>query len=111
MPKSRYLGAFEQMLMLAALRLRGEAYGTRIAEEIRERSGRAVNRGSLYVTFDRLEARGLIESEYTSGDEPRRGRRRRIVRVTPTGLDALREARAALTGLWDGLEAELDGRA
>lgn len=111
MAGKRYLGEFEQMVLLAALHLGGEAYGVRLAQEIADRSGREVSRGALYVTFDRLEAKGLIASNYGDPSDRRGGRRRRYVSVTPLGLDALRESRAALLGLWEGLEAELDGGA
>lgn len=99
------------MVMLAAHRLRGEAYGVRIKDEIEGRSGRQVSRGSLYVTFDRLEAKGMIESDYCDLADNRGGRMRRYVRVTDAGLGALSEARQALLGLWSGLEPELDAEA
>ena len=111
MPSKRYLGELEQMVLLAALRLRGGAYGVRITEEIRERSMRDVSRGSLYVTFNRLESKGLIESEFGDPSDTRGGRRRRYISVTPLGLEALRESRQALIGLWGGLETELDAGA
>lgn len=106
----RYLGEFEQMVLLAVLHLEDRAYGVRITKEIQLRSGREVSRGSLYVTFDRLEAKGLVDSSYGDASDTRGGRRRRYVRVTPEGVDALRESRQALTGLWNGLESMLDSR-
>ena len=111
MASHKYLGAFEQMLLLAAMRLGDDAYGVRIVEEIRARSGRNVTRGSLYVTFDRLEAKGLIASSYRDSSDDRGGRRRRYIIVTEGGRLALREARSDLQGLGEGLEAELDGTA
>ena len=45
MPPKRYLGEFEQMVLLAALHLKEDAYGVRLTEEISERSGREVSRG------------------------------------------------------------------
>lgn len=111
MAPKRYLGEFEQMVLLAALHLKGDAYGVRLTDEIAKRSGREVSRGALYVTFDRLENKGLIESRYGDANDTRGGRRRRYVQVTADGLAALRESRNALMGLWLGLEAELDGHA
>ncbi len=111
MSTKRYLGEFEQMVLLASLHLGDEAYGVRLTQEIQERSGREVSRGALYVTFDRLEAKGLIASNYGDPSDTRGGRRRRYVSVTAQGLAALRESRQALMGLWRGLEAKLDGGA
>ena len=42
MPKNDYLGAFEQIVLLALVRLRNNAYGVTIRREIAERAGRDV---------------------------------------------------------------------
>lgn len=101
------LGDFEQLVLLAVLHLDDDAYGVRIVDAIEERTGRTVSRSALYVTFDRLEGKGLLESDLRSGDESRGGRQRRYVVVTNAGLEALRESRAALQGMWRGLEPVL----
>ena len=54
-----YLGEFEQLLLLAVLRLGADAYGADIARELEERAGRSVSRGALYTSLDRLEDKGL----------------------------------------------------
>jgi DNA-binding PadR family transcriptional regulator len=108
MGRDGYLGEFEQMLLLAALRLGDEAYGPRLMEELEERAGRRVSRGSVYVTLDRLEEKGWIASELSASRPERGGRPRRIVEVTPEGIEVLRKSRAALLNLWDGLERALD---
>lgn len=103
------LGSFEQLTLLAILHLGDDAYGPRIVETIEEKSGRIVSRSSLYVTFDRLEAKSLLSSELRDPAPERGGRMRRYVRVTPAGVDALREAKAVFEGMWRGLETELGG--
>lgn len=108
MGKEGYLGEFEQMLLLAVMRLRKEAYGVGLMQELESRAGRRVSRGSVYVTLDRMEDKGWITSEISASRPERGGRPRRIVRVTPAGVDALRKSREALLSLWDGLEQALD---
>ena len=57
------LGEFETLLLLAILHLheqKQEAYGSAIRDEIETRAQRAVPRGSIYVTLDRLEEKGLL---------------------------------------------------
>ena len=108
MGKDGFLGEFEQMLLLAALQLGEDAYGVRLMEELDERAGRSVSRGSVYVTMDRLEEKGWIASRMSASRPERGGRPRRVVRVTPEGMAALRKSRAALLRLWDGLEEALD---
>lgn len=105
------IGEFGQLILLATLHLGQDAYGVTIAQCIEERTGRAISRSALYVTFDRLEARGLLESELRNPSEERGGQMRRYVKVTPAGLAALRESRALLVGMWRGLEGQLEGEA
>lgn len=101
----RPLGEFEQVVLLAVLRLGEEAYGASVLDEIRRRAGRRVARGALYVTLDRLEEKGLIRSRYAEGGPARGGRPRRLLALTPSGRRALREARETLLRLWQGLES------
>ena len=105
MGRDGYLGEFEQMLLLAALRLGEGAYGARMGRELEEQVGRRVSRGAVYVTLDRLESKGLVASSMSSPRPERGGRPRRIIRVTPEGVEALKESRQALEVLWDGVEA------
>ena len=105
MGRDGYLGEFEQMILLAALRLGEEAYGAHMGRELEEQVGRRVSRGAVYVTLDRLEAKGLLRSSMSASRPERGGRPRRVVRVTPEGVEALKESRQALETLWDGVEA------
>jgi DNA-binding PadR family transcriptional regulator len=108
MAEPDYLGQFEHMVLLAVLRLGDEAYGGSVLEEIERRTGRAVARGALYVTLDRLEAKGLLASRAGEAVAGRGGRPRRLVRPTAAGLRALRASHEALRSLWAGLEGTLE---
>lgn len=102
------LGEFEQIVLLAILHLGDDAYGVAIVDEIEQRAGRKVSRSSLYITFDRLEAKGYLNSELRAGDESRGGKLRRYVTVTPQGMVELTQSRATLLGMWKGLEPVLE---
>lgn len=108
MSKDGFVGEFEQMLLLAALRLGEDAYGVSLMEELESRIGRDVSRGSVYVTLDRMEDKGWITSELSGSRPERGGRPRRVVKVRPEGLAVLKKSREALLELWDGLEEALD---
>jgi PadR family transcriptional regulator PadR len=105
------LGEFEIVVLLAVLHLThppdGQAYGSTIVKEITRRTGRAVSRGAVYVTLDRLEAKRLLHSR--TGDAPpeRGGHPRRAFRATPTGLRAARHSIATLARMQAGLEPVL----
>lgn len=104
------LGEFEHMVLVAILRLGEGAYGAAILDEIERRTGRDTSAGSLYVTLDRLESKGYIESRAGDPSPGRGGRSRRYVSVTAAGFEAVRESRAALMGLWKGLETRFEER-
>jgi DNA-binding PadR family transcriptional regulator len=105
-----YLGEFEQIVLLAILRLQDEAYAIPVREEIAARTGRSVARGALYTALDRLEAKGCLTSTMSEPLAARGGRSRRYYAVTPAGLSALRASRAALLKLWNGIESMLERR-
>ena len=56
------LGEFEYLLIAAATRLREEAYGAAILQEVERSTGRKCSLGALYTTLDRLEAKGMIKT-------------------------------------------------
>jgi DNA-binding PadR family transcriptional regulator len=104
MAKTKYLGEFEQTLLLAVLRVGEGAYGSTIRQEVEACTGRKVSHGAAYITLDRLEAKGLVSSELGSSAPGRGGRRKRLFQVTPAGVKALQASREALGKLWQGVE-------
>jgi DNA-binding PadR family transcriptional regulator len=103
-----YLGEFEQMVLLTAMRLGEDAYGLAIKDELEAVAGRSPSSGALSTTLDRLERKGLLTSAAGAPSTERGGRPRRYVRLTPAGQAALAHSRSTLLSLWDGLEAALD---
>jgi DNA-binding PadR family transcriptional regulator len=103
------LGEFEILVLLAVLRLGDEAYGVSILEEIARRTRRPVARGSVYITLDRLEAKGLLASERGEPTPIRGGRAKRFFTVKPRGLRVLKRTLADLDRLQEGLAPILGG--
>ncbi len=108
MSPREFLGELEEMVLLAALRLKDEAYGASILRELDEEAGREVPRGSVYVSLDRLQAKGLIESRAGAPTRHRRGRVRRMVTVTEEGLELLRRSHRVRRRLLDGLDEVIE---
>ncbi len=107
MGNSSALGEFEQLVVLAVLRLGKEAFGVAIRREIEEQTGRPVSRGAVYTTLDRLESKGLLRSAVSDELSPGTGQARRYYSVEPEGVEALHAAREALRSMWNGLEPVL----
>ena len=107
MSRREHLGEFEQIVLLAILRVREEAYGVPIRLEIETRTGRSVTVGALYRTLDRLEEKGYVASSFGDPTPARGGRSRRYFKMRPAGLRTLRASRDVLTAMWDGLEPQV----
>ena len=97
------LGEFEQLILLAILRLGDAAYGVTIRAELAERGGRHVAPGALYTALERLEAKRAITSRMGDPTPQRGGRAKRYVTVTPVGKEALTRAVQAYERLLEGL--------
>ncbi len=107
MAPANYPGEFEQMVLLAVLRLGEEAFALAVLRELDRTVGRRVSRGALYKTLDRMETKGYVNWSVEATTPDRGGHPRRRFRVTPAGVAALRESRQALFRLWDGLDPVL----
>ncbi len=101
------LGEFEHMVLLAILRHGKESYSVPIVLELEERTGREVAPAAVYIALRRLEKRGLLSSRLEESAEST-GRPRRYFALEDSALEKMREARAALASLWDGLGKELE---
>jgi PadR family transcriptional regulator PadR len=105
MTRSGYLGEFEQIVLLAILRLGDNSYGVPIRHEIESRTARSLTVGALYSTLERLEEKGYVTSRYGDPTPERGGRSRRYFKIRPLGLRVLRESREELAAMWEGLES------
>ena len=101
------VGEFEQVVLLAILRLGDEAYAVAVQHEILRCTGRDVSRGAIYITLDRLETKGYVRSRLADPTPERGGRAKRYYTLRPTAIEALRDSRRALIALWRGLETRL----
>ena len=102
------LGEFEHVVLLALFRLRENAYGTTVRQEIEKRTGREVSIGALYTTLDRLEQQGLVRSRIGEPKPERGGRRKKYFTLQPAGEVALAESYRAFKGMVAGLEKRLE---
>jgi DNA-binding PadR family transcriptional regulator len=103
-PPPLYLGEFEQLVLLAILRLGAEAHGVGIARALESEAGRVVSRGALYTTLDRLEHKQLVRWKIAPGGDERGQLPRRIYAVTARGLASVRAAQQAFRQMARGLE-------
>lgn len=103
MPPAPALGEFEQVVLLAILRLGETAYGVTIRQEITACTEREPAPGALYTTLDRLEGKGLVSSKYGDPTPERGGRAKRYFTVTARGVRAVARAQRAYQRLLKGV--------
>ena len=104
---SRALGGFEQLILLAILRLGDETHGVAIRREIEARTGKEVSTGALYTTLERLETRGLVTGRLGEPTPVRGGRRKKLYSLEAAGVAAVRESYDAFASMVRGVEAKL----
>ncbi len=101
------LGEFEQLVLIAIVRLDDDAYGATIRRDIEERTERRLSISAVYTTLDRLERKGLVRSWTGEPTAQRGGRRRKHFALQPAGARALRSAYHAFGAMTAGLERRL----
>jgi len=100
------LREFEELVLLAVLIAGHEAYGAALQEILAEEADRDVSLGAIYTALDRLGRKGLVTSEMGDPTPVRGGRRKREYRLTPEGLEHVRDARRIRDRMWERVEPE-----
>jgi PadR family transcriptional regulator, regulatory protein PadR len=102
------LGEFEQLVLLALLRLGNGAYGASIRREIQERTGREVSIGGIYMTLARLERKKMVVAYVGIPSRERGGRRRKHYLLNDPGQRALGRAHRTAKAMSQGIESQLE---
>jgi DNA-binding PadR family transcriptional regulator len=103
------LGKFELPVLAAVARLRVQAYGVSVMEEVSKREGREIPYGAVHVTLDRLTEKGFLTSKMGEPTPERGGRRRRYYTVTGKGEKALAAAWSQFKENFAGLKLKAAG--
>jgi DNA-binding PadR family transcriptional regulator len=97
------LAEFELRVLLTVLRCGRESYAVAVHQDLERRSGRRASVGAVYITLDRLERKGLLESRLGDPTPERGGRAKRYYRLTRPGRAAVRDECRLMQRLWQGL--------
>ena len=104
MHAAQSLGEFEQIVLLAILRLGDNAYGVTIGAEITACTRREPTPDALYTTLERLEDKGLVTSRMGDATPQRGGRAKRYFVLNSKGLGAITRAQQSYRRLLEGCE-------
>ena len=102
------IGEFEYLLITAAARLGENAYGAAIRREIEDATGKRCSIGALYTTLERMESKGFVKTWMGEATSERGGRAKRMVRVTPKGMQEAAGFYRAITRISQGASWELN---
>ncbi|MFO1038426.1 MAG: PadR family transcriptional regulator [Geminicoccaceae bacterium] len=105
-------GGLSYEALLTVHRLRDNAYGVTIRDDIAQRTGRNYAFGPIYTTLARLQADGLLTSKEGAPTPERGGRAKRLYQLTGHGVAVLTEGhrqleatRAAFEPVFPGVKA------
>jgi DNA-binding PadR family transcriptional regulator len=96
-------------LLLLSVLAGGPAHGYAVIAALRERSDQAFTlpEGTVYPALHRLEAAGLLRSDWAEQS----GRRRRLYELTASGVSVLEELRGEWRRFATGVQAVVGGPA
>lgn len=100
----KFISRSEEFLLLAVWRLKENAYGVTIRNQIKAATGKTWAYGALFVMLCRLEKKGFLTSHFTDPSSQRGGKSKRIFQLSPQGIKALKEVRQAQESVWAGIE-------
>ncbi len=97
------LSRSDEILLLAILKLKDEAYGVTILKEVAKNTGKKLKLGGLWVSLDILAKRNLLEKQMGDPTPKRGGRSKIYYSLTPGGLLALERVNEFNISLWKGM--------
>jgi PadR family transcriptional regulator PadR len=98
----KFISRPEEIMLLAVWKLKDNAYGMTIREFIQKRTGKYWSIGAVYVPLERLEKKGLLTSYNSTPSPERGGRRKRLFKITASGIKELNELYRMNSVLWKG---------
>lgn len=100
----KLLSSHDEILLLAILRLKDNAYGMTIRREVSKATGKNWSIGAIYDPLYRMEKKGLLESFLSEPTKERGGRSKRIFKISKKGIEALLEHKKTRERLWQGVK-------
>jgi DNA-binding PadR family transcriptional regulator len=97
----------EEILLLSILRLKENAFALTILKEIKQRTGKKLTIGSLWVSLDSLYRKGFIDKKLAEETPAKGGRKKVFYSLTSSGARTLRNTKEFQKSLWKGVERQL----
>ena len=98
-----YLSRIEEILLLTIWKLKNEAYGIAIREQVEKDTGVGWLSGAIYAPLNRLKKNGYVSAHATREAGKNGGRPRIYYTLTPRGHERLASIQAMTRALWSGV--------
>jgi PadR family transcriptional regulator PadR len=99
----REISKAEEMVLIAIGRLEDEAYGVSIRRQIQKDTGKDYTYGTLYGILRQMEYKGYITKVKGKPIPKKGGRRKAYFKLTPAGIQALKDAIKLHRRMWKGI--------
>lgn len=99
----KLLSRNEEIILLAIWRLRGNAYGVTIREQVSQVTGHEWTFGAIYVPLDKLTRKEYITKKMSLPTTNRGGRSKCLYELSPSGNKALKDMRVVNEAIWKGI--------
>lgn len=90
----------EEIVLLAIWRLKENAYGVTIREELSSYTGHDWSFGAVYKPLKQLVHKNFVEKKSSGPRAERGGRSKFLYTLTPDGTEALRNLRKIYKAIW-----------
>jgi PadR family transcriptional regulator, regulatory protein PadR len=90
----------EEAILVAILRLEGDAYGVTINREVSRIFSKTYTMGALYFSLDQLHQKDLVSKTVADPSPERGGKSKTFYRLTKEGKSALDAVRRHHESLW-----------
>ena len=94
------LSRSEEIVLLAIWKLKSNAYGVPIREQISRETGHEWSFGAIYKPLKMLVYRGYVKKSSSGPCAERGGRSKYLYTLTPDGEEALRIIRKIYKSIW-----------
>lgn len=103
----KLLSRNEEIILLAILRLPGNAYGISIRDFIHEKTGSEWSFANIYDPLNKLTRKGLVCKYKGEPTKERGGRHKVLYEITKEGKAVLTEMNRVHNNLWDSEAAQM----
>lgn len=97
------LTKIEEILLLAIWRLKDDAYGVKIRQNVSQIIGKEFTYGNLYSALSQLAKKKYVQKTLGEPTPDRRGRRKIFYTVSASGMKALKAAREMNQKMWEDI--------